>query len=116
MTRNPFDWTSGPFLAFYLTAAVVVFAWAFSLRAAIGPAAQTSRRLNVLELAYLAGGARRLGDAVLLRLTSGKGATIAAQDHKINVTDQSPLAALMGRPAHLSIPPNVTRQQFQTAI
>jgi uncharacterized protein (TIGR04222 family) len=116
MTWNPFDWTAGPFLALYLAAAAIVFAWAFSLRSMIGPAATTGHRLNVLELAYLGGGARRLGDAVLLCLASGKGATIAAKDHKITVTDQAPLATLMGRPPLLQVLPDMTRQQFQAAI
>jgi uncharacterized protein (TIGR04222 family) len=116
MTWNPFDWTAGPFLSLYLAAAAIVFVWAFSLRSMIGPAAQTTHRLNVLELAYLGGGARRLGDAVLLCLTSGKGATIAAKDHKITVTDQTPLATLMGRPAMLQVMPDMTRQRFQAVI
>lgn len=48
-------------------------------------------------MAYLAGGARRLTDAVLLALASAKGATINSIGRKITVTDQTPLATLMGR-------------------
>jgi uncharacterized protein (TIGR04222 family) len=116
MTWNPFDWTAGPFLALYLTLAIIIFAWGFSLRSMIGPAAQATRRLSILELAYLAGGERRLGDAVLLSLTSGNGATIDPKGHKITVTDQTPLTTLMGRSPSLSISPNMTRAQFQTAV
>jgi uncharacterized protein (TIGR04222 family) len=116
MTWNPFDWTAGPFLAFYLTIAAMVFLWGFSLRSMIGPAARATHQLSALELAYLAGGARRLGDAVLLSLTSGNGATITAKDHKITVTDQTPLATLVGGPILLPVRPNMTRQQFQTAV
>lgn len=116
MTWNPFDWTAGPFLALYATIAVIVFLLGFRLRSMIGPAAQATRQLSVLELAYLAGGARRLGDAVLLSLTSGNGATIAPKGHKITVTDQTPLATLMGRPTLLTVQPEMTRQQFQTAV
>src|ERR1700733_9737928 len=116
MTWNPFDWTAGPFLNLYLTMAVIVFLWGFSARSTIGPAAQAIHQLNVLELAYLAGGARRLGDAVLLCLTSGRGATIAPNDRKINVTDQTPLVTLMGRPTLLTVQADMTREQFQTAI
>ena len=116
MTWNPFDWTAGPFLALYLTIAAIVFLQGFSFRSMIGPAAQASRQLSVLELAYLAGGARRLGDAILLSLTSGNGATIAPKNHKITVTDQTPLAGLVGQPTLLPVWPDMTRQQFQTAV
>ncbi len=116
MTWNPFDWTAEPFLVLYVTIAVIIFVLGFSLRSMIGPAAHATRQLSVLELAFLGGGARRFGDAVLLCLTSGNGATIAAKDHKITVTDQTPLAALTGRPTLLQFLPDMTRQQFQAAI
>jgi uncharacterized protein (TIGR04222 family) len=115
MTWNPFDWTAEPFLALYVALAAIVFLWGFGLRSMIGPAATAARQLSVLELAYLAGGARRFGDAVLLSLTSGNGATIAS-DYKITVTSQSPLAILRGRPSLLQFQPGMTRQEFQTAI
>jgi uncharacterized protein (TIGR04222 family) len=116
MTWNPFDWTAGPFLALYVSLAVIVFVSGFSFRSMIGPAAQATHQLNVLELAYLAAGARRLGDAVLLSLTSGNGATIAPKGQTITVTDQTPLATLMDRPPPLPFQPEMTRQQFQTAV
>jgi uncharacterized protein (TIGR04222 family) len=115
MTWNPFNWTAEPFLALYVALAAVVFLWGFSVRSAIGPAASATRQLSVLEIAYLAGGARRFGDAVLLSLTSGNGATIAS-DYKITVTSQAPLAILRGRPSLLQFQPGMTRQEFQTAI
>jgi uncharacterized protein (TIGR04222 family) len=116
MTWNPFDWTAGPFLALYAISAVIIFLAAFSLKSRIGPAAQTTHQLSLLELAYLAGGAHRLGDAVMLSLKSGNGATIDPQRHRITVTDQAPLAPLMRRPPLLSVQPDMTRQQFQTTI
>jgi uncharacterized protein (TIGR04222 family) len=116
MTWNPLDWTAGPFLALYLTVAVIVFLLGFRFRSMIGPAAQATHQLSVLELAYLAGGARRLGDAALLSLTSGNSATIAPEGDKITVTDLNPLATLAGRPLLLTVQPNMTRQQFQTAV
>ncbi len=63
MISNPFNWTAGPFLTLYLSFAVIVFLLGARLRSTIGPAALASHQLNVLELAYLAGGARRVGDA-----------------------------------------------------
>ena len=101
---------------YILTIAATVFSLAFRFRSMIGPAASAARQLSVLELAYLAGGARRLGDAVLLSLTSGNGATIAPKGDKITVADQTPLATLMGRPPVLAVQPDMTRQHFQTAV
>jgi uncharacterized protein (TIGR04222 family) len=116
MPWNPFDWTAGPFLTLYVSIAAAVLLLGFSFRTTIGPAARVTHQLNVLELAYLAGGARRLGDAILLSLMSGNGAAIAPSTHKITVTDQAPLMALMGQPTHLQVQPDLTRQQFQTAV
>jgi hypothetical protein len=45
MIWNPFDRTAGPFIA------AIVFLLGFSLRSTIGPAAQATRQLSVLELA-----------------------------------------------------------------
>ena len=116
MPWNPFDWTAEPFLALYLTLAFMVFFLGFSVRSTIGPAARLTHPVSELELAYLAGGARRLGDAALLGMTSANGASISLENHKITVTNQRPLAALMSRPPLLQFEPDMTRQQFQTAI
>ena len=116
MTGNPFDWTAGPFLGFYLAIAAVVFMLGFNFRSMLGEPAQATRELSVLELAYLAGGARRLGDAALLSLAAGDGATIAPKGHKITVTDLAPLTTLIGQPTSLPMRPDMTRQQFQVAV
>jgi len=116
MTWNPFNWTAEPFLTLYVALAAVIFLLGFSVRSEIGPAASAARQLSVLELACLSGGARRFGDAVLLSLTSGNGATISSGDYKITVTSQTPLAILRGRPSLLQFQPGMTRQEFQTAI
>jgi len=116
MEWNPFNWTAGPFLTLYLALAFTIFLLGFRLKSQIGPAAQMGGRLGVLELAYLAGGAARLGDAVLLRLTSAHGATIDSNGYRITVTDQSPLATLIRQPPGMQFQAGMTRQQFQTAI
>ncbi|MCP3473989.1 TIGR04222 domain-containing membrane protein [Bradyrhizobium sp. CCGUVB1N3] len=116
MTWNPLDWTAGPFLALYLTTATLIFVLGYHFRSTIGPAANATRQLNALELAYLGGGARRLGDVILLGLTSGNGATIAPGGRTITVTDQTPLTTLMRNPASLAVQPDMSRQQFQTAV
>jgi len=116
MIWNPFNWTAGPFLTLYLALAFTIFWLGFRLKSEIGPSAQPSGRLGILELAYLAGGARRLGDAVLFTLTSGNGAVIEPDGRKINVIDQAPLAGLVGQPPRMQFQPDMTRQQFQMAI
>ena len=116
MTWNPFDWTAGPFLSLYIALAAIIFLIGIRMRSSIGPENLLTHRLGVLELAYLAGGPRRLGDAVLVNLMSGGGATIAPGDYKIIVTNQTPLAGLMDRPPLLSVEPLMTRQRFQKAV
>ncbi len=116
MTWNPFNWTAEPFLALYVCLAAIVFLLGFRSKSMIGPPANAPRKLRVLELAYLAGGAKRLGDAALLSLTSGNGATISLDGDKITVTNQSPLATLIGQPMRLPFQPGMTRHQFQAAL
>jgi uncharacterized protein (TIGR04222 family) len=116
MAWNPFDWTAGPFLVLYVTSAVIVLLLCYGARSSIGPAAQATQPLTVLELAYLAGGARRLGDAILLGLMAGSGATITPRGDKITVTDPTPLLPLLDPPPALPAEPDMTRQQFQTTV
>jgi hypothetical protein len=111
MTWNPFNCTAGPFLSFYLCFAAIVLCLGYYLRSKIGPAAQATHRLSELELAYLGGGARRVGDVMLLGLTSGSGAALDPKSHKISVTDQAPLAALIDRPPLLTFKPAMTRRE-----
>ncbi|MGJ5130987.1 TIGR04222 domain-containing membrane protein [Bradyrhizobium oligotrophicum] len=117
MALNPFDWTAGPFLLVYIVLGAIIFLKAFALRGTIGPAAAKPQPpLNELELAYLAGGAPRFGDTVLLGFAANGAATFTARDHKITVTDQTALAALMDRPPRLAFRPEMTRQEFQQAL
>jgi len=116
MTWNPFDWTAGPFLTLYVALAAILLLLGMYARTTIGQVPRLPQRLSELELAFLAGGARRLGDAVLLRLLSGHGATITPDGREITVTNQAPLASLMGRLPLLSFGPRMTRSQFQTAL
>jgi len=113
---NPFDWTGGPFLTLYVALAVIVLLTSLRARTTIGPSARSTQELNVLELAYLGGGPRRVGDAVLLALTAANGATVDSTGRKITVTDQRPIAGLMNRPPQLTVYRDMTRQQFQAAV
>jgi uncharacterized protein (TIGR04222 family) len=111
------DWAASPFLTLYIVLAVTVFSLGFWFRARIGPAEQTPPlQLNALELAYLAGGASRLGDASLFSLLQANAAIIAPRVHTITVTDQAALDGLVGKSTHLRVQPNMTRAQFQTAV
>lgn len=116
MTWNPFDWTAGPFLTLYVCSALIMFVLIFKARMMIGPAPRITQKLSALEIAYLAGGPQRLGDAALLHLASWNGATITLNGDGITVTDQTPLAALMRRPPILSFSPGMTRKRFQSAV
>jgi uncharacterized protein (TIGR04222 family) len=116
MTLNPFNLTAEPFLALYMTLAGLLFWWGFYLKSMIGPATPTVHPLSLLELAYLSGGANRVGDAALLNLISENGATITPKGDRISVTDQAPLAKLIDRPPSLAVLPAMTRQAFQKAM
>ena len=117
MTSNPFDWTAQPFLDLYVLLAVSLVVLSVRARSTIGPTGRLGCRLCELELAYLAGGARRLGDAVLFTLVSGNGAIISTNGREITVTNQSPLTEPVGRRLPLlSFAPNMTRHKFQRAI
>lgn len=116
MEWNPFNWTAGPFLTLYLAIAIVIFFEGFRLRLTIGETTPIIRKLSELELAYLAGGARRVADAALLCLSANRGATIDAKGGNINVTNLTPLATLMSRPLELSFSSNMSRTEFQKAI
>lgn len=117
MPWNPFDWTAAPFLNLYLIIGFIIFFTGFRLKSAIGPSSEIVHQLSALELAYLAGGASRVGDALLLGLSLGNGATINPKGHKITVTDQMPLADLMDNPPPFQpAKPDITRQQFQSSV
>ncbi|MGJ4950962.1 TIGR04222 domain-containing membrane protein [Bradyrhizobium sp. HKCCYLS20291] len=116
MALNPFDWTAGPFLLFYVACAGVLFFIAFQARHMIGPAATTIHPLTELDLAYLAGGPHRLGDVVLLGLAAQKAATLTPRDHKITVSDKAPLAALIDRPPQIKFGAEMSRHEFQRAL
>jgi uncharacterized protein (TIGR04222 family) len=113
---NPFDWTAGAFLLLYVACAGILFWIAFKARHMIGPAATTIHPLTELELAYLAGGPHRLGDVVLLSLAAQKAATLTPRDHKITVSGNAPLAALIDRPPQIKFGAQMSRQEFQRAL
>jgi uncharacterized protein (TIGR04222 family) len=116
MNWNPFDWTGSSFLLLYASLATIVIVLTLQLRSTIGPGTKVTHRLTVLELAYLAGGASRVGDAALLRLISDNAATVSSDGQTITVTDADRLVNLMRRPPALQFQPGMTRQKFQETI
>jgi uncharacterized protein (TIGR04222 family) len=69
-----------------------------------------------LELAYLGGGADRLGDVALLNLMLANAATIGSKDYKITVTDETPLEPVLGWPIYPPVGSAMTRGEFQTEV
>jgi uncharacterized protein (TIGR04222 family) len=116
MTWNPFDWTADLFLTFYVSMAAIVFLAGLGLKMSIGSSAPAIRKLDALELAYLGGGARRVGDVALLNLMLAKAATIGSVDYRITVTGQTPFDTLMGRPTPLPVVHGMTRKGFQAVV
>jgi uncharacterized protein (TIGR04222 family) len=75
---NPLDWTAGPFLTFYTSTAFLIGFAAWLVRRRIGESARGHPILTAPELAYLAGGEQRVGDAVITGLLTSNAATLSA--------------------------------------
>ncbi len=75
---NPLDWTAGPFLTLYVTLAVaaLVFAIVQDRRLRQGPGRAIPRDLDLVELAWLAGGRQRAAGAVILGFLDAKAARL----------------------------------------
>lgn len=116
MVWNPLDWTAGSFLFLYFTLWVCLFIYGFDRRSRLGPDRPTQQRLTELELGYLAGGATRVGDMLLLSLLRGNGAAITPKDFRITVSDQAPMVPLVGKRVALDFEPGMRRIQFQKAL
>lgn len=74
---NPLDLTAGPFLSLYVFIVLITIMFASWMRRELADNGRHERAgLTVPELAYLAGGRERLGDAVLVGMLSTKAATL----------------------------------------
>ena len=116
MIGNPLNWSAEPFLRLYAALGLALVAATFWLRSRIGNARPTYQRLNETELAYLAGGASRVGDVALLCLMSDNGAVVEGKRHHITVTDPSPLAKMFRPLPSMSFDAAMTRTAFQRAV
>ncbi|MGO8952784.1 MAG: TIGR04222 domain-containing membrane protein [Rhodomicrobium sp.] len=90
MPLNPLDWTAVPFLALYTLLAGAACWLCYYLRGHIGDRGLASPSLSPLELAYLAGGRARVGDALLAGLLSSDAATLTADGRTVDVTGALP--------------------------
>lgn len=77
---NPLDWSATPFLRFYLLASLIVALTIFFLRRVLKGRADplAASELNLLEMAYLSGGAQRMTDTIMVGLMVAGGATYDA--------------------------------------
>jgi uncharacterized protein (TIGR04222 family) len=82
---NPLDWTAGPFLGLYIAVAVAAWAFALFLRLRIGKIAGKAPSFTLAELAYLAGGDQRVGDAAIVGLLTAKAATLSKDGRTVDL-------------------------------
>ena len=72
MSLGPFDLTGGPFLTLYSTLFAVALVAGFVIPRRLRPEGRRHRVRDVDQLAYLAGGSARFGDAVVARLLAAR--------------------------------------------
>jgi uncharacterized protein (TIGR04222 family) len=114
---NPLDWTAGPFLNFYLFLMVGAAATIFWLRRRIGPPENhaAENALNMLEMAYMAGGLSRAADTVLVGFLSSGAANLDPKTRKLTID-----AATVRLPPEIeqfrTTTGAITRKEFRDAI
>ena len=72
MSLGPFDLTGGPFLVLYVLLLAVTFVAGFVIPRRMRPAGLQQRVTDVDQLAYLAGGRARFGEALVARLLAAR--------------------------------------------
>jgi uncharacterized protein (TIGR04222 family) len=82
---NPLNWTAAPFLTFYISIVLLVWLAAWLVRRNIGRDARAQPNLTAPELAYLAGGAPRVGDAIITGLLTSDAATLSSDGRTIDI-------------------------------
>jgi uncharacterized protein (TIGR04222 family) len=82
---NPLDWTAGPFLAFYISVALLIWLAAWLVRRNIGEGLRGHPILTAPELAYLAGGEQRTSDAIITGLLTSNAATLSSDGRTIDI-------------------------------
>lgn len=114
---NPLDWTAGPFLALYIALALGAWAMTSLLRKRIGEEVVGTTQLMPTELAYLAGGERRVGDALVVGLLASNAATLSADGRIIDVdAAKIPNSPDFAPFAGLGLAGSMKRRAFQTKL
>lgn len=80
MSLGPFDMTGGPFLILYGALFVVTVVAGFVIPRRMRPDGRPSRVTDPDQLAWLAGGRARFGDAVVARLLAVRGLVMTGKD------------------------------------
>lgn len=113
----PLDWSAGPFLTLYMGLIAVVLLVIIALRRMIGPfRVPGDQTVGVLEIAYLAGGPRRVADAVLLGLLAASAAEVDKSRRGITVNlDKVPLPRSL-EPFRECVADLNTRDQFRKTL
>lgn len=113
----PLDWPLWPFVTLYTWLTVGVLSAVIILRRASGPyRAPPDQALGLLEVAYLAGGPRRLADTVLLSLlAAGAVEADASRRRLITVTDAAAIPKLYA-PFREGLRGSLPRRQFRAMM
>lgn len=116
MTLNPLDWTGGQFLTLYIFLAGAAWAAALIMRGRIGDRSDDGRALDPLELACLAGGPQRVGDAILAGLLASGAAEVSATGALIEFKEGAELPPELKFLKEFEIAGGVSRAEFQRRI
>lgn len=117
MPMNPLDWTAGPFLAFYFVLAALVFMCVLEIRDRIGPDETMNVTLDPIEMAYLTGGASRVGDAVLVGLLTANAVALSADAKTVQaVAPNAVLPATLEGFRYLLGTPSLPRRAFYSEM
>ena len=89
---NLFQMTAGPFLAYYLAMYCFCLAWAFFTQARWFQTGHKvdAESLSPLDIAWLAGGARRAADAAVIALNELGAVTVATNGNRVSVVTHPP--------------------------
>lgn len=115
MTINPFSWTLTSFLWVYSFVIIFVIFLSYGMRQATGNAVKANESLSIIELAFLAGGASRLGDVLIYHLVLTEVAAIN-QWGKISISGSKLPVKIGDSVIELDVQGSFTRQEFQEAI
>ena len=104
MSLGPFDLTGGPFLALYIFLLAATLIAGFVIPRKIRPAGRRQRVTDVDQVAYLAGGRARFGEALVARLLAARSLFMLGKN-RFGVTAGAAAASPAERSVLALIPP-----------